>query len=438
MFVHHGLRCGLLGRVALVAAAIGFVPVARAEESKAVVAGVCVSETGSFLRRTAEGQPWQVVKKGEKLNTGDLLIGGVGGTLESADGSARLRIAPDLAEASPFPIIETAVTLLPPSEGSSLDFRFERGRVILENTRDSGAVQIHSVVGKDHGATFTLQKPGTTAALEMYGRWPAGASFKLKPGPEDVPQFDLLFLVLKGEVTLKTQVCTVAMTAPPGPALLYANSIDGCDRVPQRLEKLPEWADPSVMETEKAKAAREVILSFRKTLVEKGPQEAISAALKSDNPHARKLAIYAMAALDDLDGLRNALMETKLPDVWENGIVALRHWIGRAPGQDLKLYERMTANGAKPAQAMTFIQLLHTPGQEMRSRPEFYETLIAMLSHPSPAIRALANWHLVRLVPQGKEIGFNPAGTEEARTEAIAKWEKLVPAGKLPPRADGK
>ena len=49
--------------------------------------------------------------------------------------------------------------------------------------------------------------------------------------------------------------------------------------------------------------------------------------------------------------------------------------------------------------------------------------------------RVLAYWHLVRLVPQGAAINFNPLGKPEERKEAAAKWANLIPKGKLPPQA---
>jgi len=67
--------------------------------------------------------------------------------------------------------------------------------------------------------------------------------------------------------------------------------------------------------------------------------------------------------------------------------------------------------------------------------PETYEVLIDYLLHEKPAIRNLAAWHLVRLVPQGKAIAFNPAGTIDDARACHAEWKKLIPNGKLPPTA---
>jgi hypothetical protein len=47
-------------------------------------------------------------------------------------------------------------------------------------------------------------------------------------------------------------------------------------------------------------------------------------------------------------------------------------------------------------------------------------------------LRGLAYWHLYRLVPAGRELGYNPLDEKDKRQAAIAKWQKLVPPGALP------
>jgi hypothetical protein len=85
-------------------------------------------------------------------------------------------------------------------------------------------------------------------------------------------------------------------------------------------------------------------------------------------------------------------------------------------------------------EAETILQLLHSYGEDELARPETYETLIAYLNHDKLPVRGLANWHLVRLVPAGKDIGYNPLDPKEKRMAAIEKWNKLVPRGTVPGR----
>jgi hypothetical protein len=49
------------------------------------------------------------------------------------------------------------------------------------------------------------------------------------------------------------------------------------------------------------------------------------------------------------------------------------------------------------------------------------------------AIRGLAHWHLYRLVPPGRKIGFDPLAVAAKRAPDVAAWRQLIPTGKLPP-----
>ena len=119
-------------------------------------------------------------------------------------------------------------------------------------------------------------------------------------------------------------------------------------------------------------------------------------------------------------------------DTWNEGVIILRHWMGRGPGQDLKLYEAILAGKKiKPSHAVTIMNLLHSFSNADLDLPETYETLIAYLDNEDLAIRGLAYWHLYRLVPAGRKIGYNPLATKEERQQAINQWQKLIPEGQI-------
>ena len=48
--------------------------------------------------------------------------------------------------------------------------------------------------------------------------------------------------------------------------------------------------------------------------------------------------VYSFGAVDDVPRLLDALGDPKHPDVREAAVEALRAWIGRGPGFDMKLY----------------------------------------------------------------------------------------------------
>jgi hypothetical protein len=307
--------------------------------------------------------------------------------------------------------------------------------VEVANRKENGAAQVRLRVRKETW-DFTLNEPGASMGFEIYGRWPRGVPFSKEPDPKNVPTANLVMLVLKGDVVLKHGGIEHALSAPPGHALIEWDSVVGQDLAPVRLEKLPEWATAGVAETPMAKARKAALDQFRQEVLSKPPEEVLGEFLNSDNAGLRRLAVFALAALDDLPRLGKAMRESEHPDVLDNGIVAFRHWIGRGPGQDQILYQRLVeVNKYKPVHAETIMQLLHSYGDDQLARPETYQTLIDYLDHEVLPIRALAHWHLVRLAPAGKKIAYNPRGRKEEREQAVEEWRKLIPSGEVPSRA---
>jgi hypothetical protein len=396
-----------------------------------------VSETASLIRRPAPDQPWKVVAKGEDLFAGELLIAVPHAVIETASG-VHLEMMTDLERRSPFPIIETAVTLHNPDK-TDLALTFNRGRIALVNQKDEGKATV-AIDFRDEKWTLTMPKRGCRTAFEIYGRWPKGAHFTTKPKEKDVPVLDLVAVALEGDVNLNTGCHEFLLSAPPGNSLLEWDSITGCDTSPSRLDKHPEWADPiDLNKTPERRLARARLMRFRKLVEQKGVEEAMIQFLNSDDKNERRLGIYGLAAIDRLDKVGDALMKTPHEDVWDNAVLALRHWLGREPGNDQKFYKALVEKrDCKPAHAEIILQLTRSFGDVDVNCPNCYEMLIDYLKHDKQAIRGLAQWHLRRLVPAGRNIHFNPGGSEDERDKAFDAWKQLIPDGKLPPKVEDK
>jgi hypothetical protein len=399
-----------------------------AEEPRVPVAE-CLTVTGSMIARPKPDQPWQVIKEKGTLHTGDLIIGLHGARLETKKGGIRLGMLSDPDHTAPFPVLESAIILHDNPE-ADLDVTLDRGRIDVTNLKkDPARVRIRL---RNHFWGLELA-PGARVAAECYGRWPRGVPFRKQPRPGEEPTLDAVLLVLKGEAELRSALCEFDLTAPPGPALFQWDSVVGCDPAPTTLKELPRWADAEQVMTPEGKAVRAVMERFRAIMIDRGIGAALDQFIQSDDPLQRRAAVIAMAATDDLKRIGQALLESKHPDIWDNVILAMRHWIGRAPGQDQKLYQAIVANGrASAGEAEIMLQLLHTPGDDLLAVPELYEVLIEYLQHDKPMIRALAHWHLCRNVYDGRKIPFNPVGSKEELRKAYDAWKKLVPTGELP------
>jgi hypothetical protein len=426
----------LLAAAYLAAACLAAGPARAADPAKSdarrTEVGKWVADSPMLLRREGPGKPWQIVTADEPLLSGDLVLGGAGSALTTPGGAISLVMMGDLAEVSPYPVRETAAVLHNDSK-QDMDLTLDRGRLDLVNRKEKGAAHVR-VHLRNETWELTLEEPGASIALETYGRWPRGVGFTKEPGPKDVPTASLIFLVLKGEVHVRHGFHHHILKAPPGPALIEWDSVTGQDATPHPLDELPLWARQDAAEADLAKKKKVLLAHFRQLAQAKPLGEATDEMVTSNDSAERKLAVFLMAALDDLPRLAKALRETRHLDVWDNGVLALRHWIGRAPGQDQVLYQVLIDTGKySPRSAEAVMQLLHSFGEADLARPETYEVLIDNLESEKLMLRGLAYWHLSRLVPAGQEFGYSPLDPKEKRAEAVEKWRKLIPAGQLPP-----
>lgn len=423
---------GVLGLLAIGSVATADEQPQPTKKAPRVAVAKLATESGSVFRRESEDKPWTVVKKGEELFTGDLVVGLPGASVDSLNGAFRLTFRADLTRKSPFPILESAVVLRQ-KDGLDFDFYLDRGRVDVMALTDKKARFSFGWAKKDV-CRFDVEKKGTTVLLETYARWAPGVHFDPKSPKAQEPLSDLVLLVTRGEVLACTSDAEVLLQAPPGPALIVANNQGMRDQTPRFVEKLPDWLaeDEKDSEVVAALARRD---EFRKLILEKGPAGAIDAFLASNDPRKVRLAIIAMCATDDVERLQQAFYTTRSPEVLELCITVLRHWLGRDAAHRMEFYNTLIANKKiTPTQAITVIQLLQSFDEHELAQVETYETLVSYLRHQALGIRALALYHLVRLYPQGKAFGYNPAGTEEERAAAVAKWRGVLADGKLPPK----
>jgi hypothetical protein len=320
-----------------------------------------------------------------------------------------------------------------------MDVTIDRGRVDISNTNRSGDAKV-IVRFQKQAVELTLHERAKVA-FEMFGRWPSGTKFSLKPNPDETPTLDLVMIVKEGNVDLKAFGKSYAMKAPPGLAYFHWDNVVAGGTTtpgfaPQKLESLPSWAKGIVSIPPNAGE----LIGVAKAILTRAKdqpgsiEEIFKGLLTEESVPAHRLGVIGLGALDDLPSLIDAISTSKIEDVRNSTVIALRHWIGRGEGQDQKLYQALLKKNYSERDAHRFVQLLHSFDNEQKARPAVYETLIELLDSKNPAIRQLANWHLVRLAPKGQDFNFNPLGTDEERQEAIKKWKELIPPGKLPPK----
>ncbi len=433
MIGRWGLACCLAAGLAAVGRTAD-ADKARPKEEPRTPAGKCVAAAGTLLRRPAAGRDWQAVRTGAVVHTRDTLLAlpGIDAAVQAEKGAVRLTLKGAWPVDPEVPVVESAV-VLHEARGCDLDLTLERGRVLLANTRTRGAAKVR-VRFHDQAWELTLDEPGTTAAVELYGRslrnpLALGAD---REGPSD-PQTRVFLIVLKGDARLKLPSVQYGLEAPPGRALVSWGSGQGAGP-PVRLDKPPAWSGNPPAATAEAKAARAAVGQLRQALEKSAPAAALKELLHGGEPAERALAVYGLGALGDVPALAAALEDPRHPDVRQAAVGALRHWLGEKGINALRLSRVLTAAKFTPGEARLVVQLLHSFSATRLARPEPYALLIDLLTNDRPAIRELAHWHLRRLVPAGNDIAYDAAGSPARREEAQKKWKKLIPDGQLPPR----
>lgn len=421
------LTCAILGLL------FGIAPAVRSADAEPrVVVARNAGEAATMLRQSSPDWPWQPVRAGSDLYSTDLLLSGLNATVDSLDKAVRLAVRGSLVDRGPFPVLETAFVLHQPKD-VDMDVTLDRGRITLTNEKKEGPAKVRVRV-RDKAAEFILKEPGSSFAVEIYGRWPTGVPFKKDAKPEEGPALSLVILALKGEITIKGPRKEGTLHAPPGLAMIITDNINDPAPDPLFLDKLPSWAAEKPV-LDELKKLTELGGKFRNALMSRPLDEVTDDMLKSNDPLVRRMAVLLMGATDNLPHLGEALMNAKSPDVWDSAVLALRHWIGRGPGQDMKLYQGLIEKrGFKPVQAEAILSLLHSFTEEELNTPETFEMLLNYMDTDKVGLRGLAYWHLLRLVPQGKKFEYEPTAAKDKRDEALAKWRKFIPTGQLPPK----
>jgi hypothetical protein len=373
---------------------------------------------------------WRPLAAGEVVPADRSLVALFGADLLSGNGAVAIQMLGDVGEHGAYPALESAI-IVHNNPAFDLDVTLERGVVAVSNRKKDAAVKIRVRFLEDN-LDVTLPDGTAKVAIERYSRHLPGPA-RLDQAKDDIPVTNLFILAMAGEPTIAGEHRRVSLQAPPGTALLHWDSATR-DFETRRLEKMPEAA--KLLTPEGRKFLRTLGNDARPLAEKTGTLgQHLDAMLKSARTtDARKAAVTAFGAVDDLDKLMAALGNAEFPDLRDQAVLVLRHWLGREPGQSIKLYQSLQRDHQYTAiQAKSLLHLLHGIEPVRRQQPGTYDLLIEDLQNRKLFIRELARWHLVRLAPEGKNIPYDAAGSEEQRRNAIAAWRRLIPEGELPP-----
>ena len=386
----------------------------------------CVKVHGVLLTESKSG--WDSIKAADDVPANQSVLALFGAELKSINGAVDAKLVADIGQRGPFPVLESAARFGAPETGYDLDITVERGIVVLTNTKKSGAAKVKLKI-RDDSVDLVLHEPKARVAIEMYGRLLPGMP-SIDDAKKDIPVTTVAMFALEGDTTVGTGKKSARLNAPPGPALLLWDSVTRESEI-HRHESLPDSVKPMDAKEKQVFAA---ICEHAKTWFA-DPKKAtatIENSATSKDPLERKAAAVALGAID-MPRLFTLLDDKNNADLRDTAILAFRHWLGRESGQSSRLFEYLTKTEKyTPVQARNLVYLLAGIEEEKRRQPQTYVMLIQALNASKLPTRELARWHLDRLVPDSKAIGFNAAAPEETRLEKMAEYRKLVPEGELP------
>jgi hypothetical protein len=344
-----------------------------------------------------------------------------------------------------LPVGFESLVVLHPSDKFDLDVTLQRGRIKFVSSKDQPAkvrVRFDNPANPKRGEVwdFTLPDKNTEVVLVLVSEFPVGEQFfPDRASTQRVgPMVNVVALATMGKASLKVDQNAPVELAPANDSVLHHwNSRMGPKDIP--LSKgLPPWisgasgGDPKA-KSFFAKALDNLNTEMLQTTIDIG----LVRAINGNDPYKSRLAVRCEAAVDDVERLIEVLTKHKDKEVrWEAKEMLLQ-WISHTADSEYVLYDTLLQSYDKN-EAAIFMQLLRYFAPQQLQEPVTYQALIGYLSNRKHAIRELAYWHLWHIVPEGRKIDYSSTMPADQVRQAVAAWEKLVPAGSLPMQPGGK
>lgn len=408
-----------------------------------VMIGQLDKPTAVVVRKQPGDETWtRVLPEDPLIVTTDRLIclPGFRGTLRLESGvvvdlwgnlSPELLFEPNLQEASVTPH-------LPPA-GFEADLTVHTGRVYISTKRAAGAKvrlrvkdQVWDVTLADDKADFVIQ---ATHVL-------------VRGAANEPPQSVAIMAVLAGQATF-TQRYKPAVVLPKGGTAFWDSKAGPLVVRPKPNEK--DWPGQaqylsrlqSYPDAERAKAALEALNEFAMRLVDaKRVRAAFDEALQEqpDTAPTRKdvaaarIAVFAFAAMADVNGLADALTDKKRQLIRLTAQQGLQAALALDPTLTSAFRQALVDKaGVGDADADTVMRLLRGLSARDQTDPAMLDRLGAGLRSQAVCVRELSFQSLVTFIDpadRSKETlalnAFDPSAPKEVLDQQVRAWEKKI------------
>ena len=407
----------------------------------------------ALVTRPEDKGEWQMVKAGTSVYTRDTYtaLPGFVGVLMTKTGVGLLlrgHVRDFTLALVQDNLMESAV-VLHDNDKFDLDLTLLRGRIFLRNQKDTGACKIRLRFESEIW-DVALNNKGDEVVIDLSRTFTPVINYRAG----EAPDAKCYVAFLRGDAELKIDAYhthNIEVEPRKWVRMEYDSSRKTTgpfkeESVPAITSKqppepslFPESRRASLQKMNAALNDLQVLLSTKKS-----PVVALQETLDKTDPASRLLAVYCLAALDEVGKLIDVVGDGDV-NHWadrEAAFYSLQRWVSRSATQAKLLYEEKDGNATgvlldkkfKKREAERILTLLHPLLAEELGKPVVYQDLAADLESSRIAIAEMAFWHLVWLSPGVKlPMGFNAAASIDERERYSGEIQKMIDKKLLPP-----
>ncbi len=431
-------------------------------KERVVVGSYHVSDNSppSLLVQRKENDGWNRLKPNSSVSTGDQIMSLPGYAsevrLESGihlllRGLVREFTPPNPEARALDHLQESAVVLHKPTD-TDVDLTLLRGRLYISNRKASDSRGLVVRLRFENKVWDVTLHPDAEVIIDLLRN--------RLPGTGEPLAYLKLFL-LRGEAGIALEGVRYPDISEAGRGQFFwasynPNSFDRPKFSSQELEFANRVLFPKRPAAD-SQQAREMELALKairdRMTVDKDPRTALQETLSNNHYSEHQLALYCLAALDEVKDLLDILGKADLPHGADRdtAIFALRRWLDHGQGQSEKLFDPNTGKGLlrtdlgyTTEEAKRIVIMLRDPTDEDIFSTKFYSAMAEDLASDKVALAELAHWWLYRIALQLFHLDlpnlakYNAALPQDRRVAASREVQQAIREGRLPPPEQGK
>lgn len=359
-----------------------------------------------LLLKYADGKLLRMKKDEDFVFEGDEII--------NPEGYRSLLVLPskDVVE-----LVDQTRWIARPAKGSGTSFSMPEGKFVYRPAGRSADLQL-GVGDREYHMKIQGDKP-------LFG----GEIRTSNPATIDKPDQkltrELILYVIRGELEVADGIQRYQLAAGNE---LFLGAGD-TKPLAEPTDLPPSWIVSSEATEAKSSAKLAERIPYKTRIEMTLREEAINAERS-----VRRLAILAMAATGDVDGLVSTLVQPNLSDAREVAIVGLRRMIGQDPSL-LPALQGALVRAIGPANAPLATDLILGFSNKAQAEQKTYANLIDLLDSEQLVLRELAFFNLMDLTGSRTNYNYASDAPISRRRAAIANWRRWLESERsFPPR----